>query len=179
MGKRIIFITGGCRSGKSRYALDYANRHFSKKFYLATCEPLDEEMVRRIENHKRARGPEWQTIEEPVQIVEIVNRITDDGVEAGVILLDCMTLWLTNLLLKWDDDRKVMDEVDRLADALRENPGSFIIVSNEVGMGIVPADPLGRRFRDLSGMANQKLARQADTVIFMVSGIPMFLKGRE
>jgi len=172
----MIFITGGCRSGKSRYALDYANRHFSKKSYLATCEPLDEEMARRIENHKKARGPEWQTIEEPV---EIVDRIAKDGVEEGVILLDCITLWLSNLLLGWDDDRRVMDEVGRLTEALRENPGSFIIVSNEVGMGIVPADPLGRRFRDLSGMANQRLAQQADTVIFMVSGIPLFLKGRE
>jgi len=176
MGKRIIFITGGCRSGKSRYALDYANSHFSKKFYLATCEPLDEEMARRIENHKGARGPEWQTIEEPV---EMVDRITHEGVESGVILLDCITLWLSNLLIKWDDDQKVMAEVGRLADALRKNQSSFIIVSNEVGMGIVPADPLGRRFRDLSGMANQKLAQQADTVIFMVSGIPLFLKGRE
>ncbi len=175
MGKRIIFITGGCRSGKSRYALDYANHHFSKKFYLATGEPLDEEMARRVENHKKVRGPEWQTIEEPV---EIVNRIEHHGDE-GVILLDCMTLWLSNLLIKWDDDQRVTDEVGKLTDALQKIHSSFIIVSNEVGMGIVPADPLSRRFRDLSGIANQRLAQQADTVIFMVSGIPLFLKGRE
>ena len=175
MDKRTILITGGCRSGKSRYALDFANRHFSKKFYLATAEPLDEEMARRVESHRKRRGPEWETIEEPV---EIVNKIVRHGTEAGVILLDCITLWLSNLLLKWDDDQKVADEVARLTEAIQKSRGSFIIVSNEVGMGIVPADPLSRRFRDLSGTANQRIARHADTVVFMVSGIPLFLKGQ-
>src|SRR4030042_406239 len=174
MGGRVIFITGGCRSGKSQYALDYANRHFHRKLYLATCQALDEEMVRRVENHKRLRGPEWSSIEEPVGIVDQI-RGCGDGVE--VVLLDCLTLWLSNLLLRGDEDSKIMAETDRLAQACRESRASIVIVSNEVGMGIVPVDPLSRRFRDLSGMANQRIAEMADTVVFMVSGIPMFLKG--
>jgi adenosylcobinamide kinase/adenosylcobinamide-phosphate guanylyltransferase len=174
MGKKMIFITGGCRSGKSRFALDYANQYFSKKIYLATCEALDEEMAQRIEHHKKMRGPEWQTVEEPVKIVER-TREYGDGVE--VILLDCITLWLSNLLTKGNTDLKIMDEINGFVEMIRQTPASFIVVSNEVGMGIVPADPLSRRFRDLSGMANQKIAEAANMVIFMVSGIPIFLKG--
>jgi adenosylcobinamide kinase/adenosylcobinamide-phosphate guanylyltransferase len=176
MGKRMILITGGCRSGKSRFALDDANRHFSKKLYLATCEALDEEMAQRIEDHKKMRGPEWQTVEEPIKIVEGIRQY-QDGVE--VILLDCITLWLSNLLTKGNTDLKIMDEINRFVEMIKQTPASLIIVSNEVGMGIVPVDPLGRRFRDLSGMANQRIAQVAETVIFMVSGIPIFLKGAE
>lgn len=176
MGKKIIFITGGCRSGKSRFALNYGNQHFSKKLYLATCEVLDEEMACRVENHKKMRGPEWQTIEEPI---EVVQKIRQYGNEVEVILLDCITLWLSNLLMKWGDDGRAMEEVEKLTEALKGSPSSFILVSNEVGMGIVPADPLSRRFRDIAGWANQKLAESVDTVIFMVSGIPIFLKGKE
>ena len=170
----MIFITGGCRSGKSRYALDYANQHFSKKLYLATCEALDEEMAQRIEHHKKMRGPEWQTVEEPIEIVEKIRQYGD---KVEVILLDCITLWLSNLLIKWNDDLRVMEEVNQLIDTIKQSQTFFIMVSNEVGMGIVPAEPLSRRFRDLSGMANQKIAEMADTVIFTVSGIPIFLKG--
>ncbi len=176
MGKRMIFITGGCRSGKSRYALDFANRHFSKKLFLATSEALDEEMAQRIENHKKVRGPEWQTIEEPV---DIVNKIKKDGAGAEVILIDCLTLWLYNLLMRWDNDLRIMEETEKLIDSLKNSPTSSILVSNEVGMGIVPADPLSRRYRDLLGAMNQRIAAALDTVIFMVSGIPLFLKGKE
>jgi adenosylcobinamide kinase/adenosylcobinamide-phosphate guanylyltransferase len=174
MGKRLIFITGGTRSGKSRFALDYANRHFSKKLYLATCEVLDEEIAERVENHKKMRGPEWKTVEEPIEIIDKINEY-GDRVEA--ILLDCITLWLSNLLMRQNSDVKIMDELDRFIKTIKQNQTSFIIVSNEVGMGIVPADSLGRRFRDLQGMANQKIAEAAETVILMVSGIPMILKG--
>ena len=176
MEKRMIFITGGCRSGKSRYALDYANRHFSKKLFLATSEALDEEMAQRIENHKKVRGPEWQTIEEPV---EIVNKIKEYGEDGKVILIDCLTLWLYNLLMRWGDDLRIIDETDKLTNIIKQNPASFILVSNEVGMGIVPADPLSRRYRDLLGTMNQRIAEALNTVIFMVSGIPLFLKGKE
>ncbi len=172
----MIFITGGCRSGKSRYALDYANRHFSKKLFLATCEALDEEMAQRIENHKKVRGSEWRTIEEPV---EIVNKIKEDGAGSEVILIDCLTLWLYNLLMKWDNELRIMEETEKLIDSLKKSPTSSILVSNEVGMGIVPADPLTRRYRDLLGAMNQKIAAALDAVIFMVSGIPIFLKGKE
>jgi adenosylcobinamide kinase / adenosylcobinamide-phosphate guanylyltransferase len=172
----MILITGGCRSGKSRFASDFANQHFSKKLYLATCEALDEEMAQRIEHHKKMRGPEWQTVEEPIKIVEGIRQY-EDGVE--VILLDCITLWLSNLLTKGNTDLKIMDEINRFVEMIKQTPASLVIVSNEVGMGIVPVDPLGRRFRDLSGMANQRIAQVAETVIFMVSGIPIFLKGAE
>ncbi len=172
----MIFITGGCRSGKSRFALDFANHHFSKKLFLATSEALDEEMAQRIENHKKARGPEWQTIEEPV---EIVNKIKECGGDGKVILIDCLTLWLYNLLMRWDDDARIIDETDNLINVIRQNPASFILVSNEVGLGIVPADPLSRRYRDLLGTMNQRIAAALDTVVFMVSGLPLFLKGKE
>jgi adenosylcobinamide kinase/adenosylcobinamide-phosphate guanylyltransferase len=176
MGKRMIFITGGCRSGKSRYALHYANQHFSKKLFLATCEVLDEEMAQRIENHKKMRGLEWQTVEEPVNIID---KIKKDGADSEVILIDCLTLWLYNLLMKWDSDLRIMEETETLIDTLNKSDASFILVSNEVGMGIVPADPLSRRYRDLLGTMNQRIAEALDTVIFMVSGIPIFLKGKE
>jgi adenosylcobinamide kinase/adenosylcobinamide-phosphate guanylyltransferase len=175
MGKRMIFITGGCRSGKSRYALHYANQHFSKKLFLATCEVLDEEMAQRIENHKKMRGLEWQTVEEPVNIID---KIKKDGADSEVILIDCLTLWLYNLLMKWDSDLRIMEETETLIDTLNKSDASFILVSNEVGMGIVPADPLSRRYRDLLGTMNQRIAEALDTVIFMVSGIPIFLKGK-
>jgi len=171
-----ILVTGGCRSGKSRYALNYADRHFNRKLFLATSEVLDEEMALRVEHHKKARGPEWETCEEPIDVVEKIGRY--DG-QVDVILLDCLTLWLSNLLIKWDDDLKVMEEVEKLADVIKESPTSLIVVTNEVGMGIVPAEPLARRFRDLSGTANQRIVEIADQVVLMVSGIPLFVKGKE
>ena len=172
----MIFVTGGCRSGKSRYALHYANQHFSKKLFMATCEALDEEMTRRIETHKKARGPEWQTIEEPI---EIVRKIRESGRDVEVILIDCLTLWLYNLLMKWDNDLEIIDETEKLIETIKQSPASFILVSNEVGMGIVPADALSRRYRDLLGTMNQRIAEALDTAIFMVSGIPIFLKGNK
>lgn len=176
MEKRMIFVTGGCRSGKSRYALHYANQHFSNKLFLATCEVLDEEMAQRIENHKKMRGLEWRTVEEPV---DIIDKIRKDRTDSEVILIDCLTLWLYNLLMKWDSDLRIMEETETLIDTLKKSDASFILVSNEVGMGIVPADPLSRRYRDLLGTMNQRIAEALDTVIFMVSGIPIFLKGKE
>ena len=176
MDKRLIFVTGGCRSGKSQFALDYANRRFQNKLYLATCEALDEEMVRRIEHHQLRRGSDWQTVEEPIKIADAIKQHAND---MEVILLDCMTLWLSNLLMRKKDDREIMNELSRLVDTVSQGQTSFVFVSNEVGMGLVPTEPLGRRFRDLSGMTNQKIAEVAQTVVFMVSGIPIFLKGEE
>ena len=172
----LIFVTGGCRSGKSQFALDYANDHFPKKLYLATCEALDEEMAKRIENHKKRRGADWQTVEEPIKIAEAIRQHQND---IDVILLDCITLWLSNLLMRQKSNHEIMNEVTGLIDTVTQGQTSSILVSNEVGMGIVPIEPLGRRFRDLSGIANQKLAEAAQTVIFMVSGIPMILKGKQ
>ncbi|MGZ3493703.1 MAG: bifunctional adenosylcobinamide kinase/adenosylcobinamide-phosphate guanylyltransferase, partial [Thermodesulfobacteriota bacterium] len=99
--------------------------------------------------------------------------------KSEVILTDCLTLWLYNLLMRWDNDLRIMEETERLIDSLKKSPSSSILVSNEVGLGIVPADPLSRRYRDLLGAMNQRIAGALDTVIFMVSGIPLFLKGKE
>jgi adenosylcobinamide kinase/adenosylcobinamide-phosphate guanylyltransferase len=176
MDKRLIFVTGGCRSGKSQFALDYASRHFQKKLYLATCEAFDEEMVKRIEQHQLRRGSDWQTVEEPIKIAEAIKQ---HGKDMEVILLDCVTLWLSNLLMREKDDREIVNEVDEFIDTMKQAQSSCVIVSNEVGMGLVPVAALGRRFRDLSGMANQKMAQAAQTVVFMVSGIPILLKGKE
>jgi adenosylcobinamide kinase/adenosylcobinamide-phosphate guanylyltransferase len=176
MDQRLILVTGGCRSGKSQFALDYANRHFHKKIYLATCEALDEEMVKRIEQHQLRRGSDWQTVEESIKIADAIKQHEKD---MEVILLDCMTLWLSNLLMRKKEDGEIMNELDKFIDTMNQAQSSFVIVSNEVGMGLVPVEPLGRRFRDLSGMANQKIAEVAQTVVFMVSGIPIFLKGKE
>jgi adenosylcobinamide kinase/adenosylcobinamide-phosphate guanylyltransferase len=133
-------------------------------------------MVKRIEDHKKRRGLDWQTVEEPINIVEAIRQ---HGNDKEVILLDCITLWLSNLLMRQESDHAIMEEVSRLMDTVKKGQPSLIFVSNEVGMGIVPVEPLGRRFRDLAGMANQKIAEAAQTVIFMVSGIPIFLKGKE
>ena len=133
-------------------------------------------MVRRVEQHKKTRGPDWLTIEEPWQIVEKIGEYTNRG---EVILLDCMTLWLSNLMMRWEEDQKITEEVNKLVRALEQRQISFLLVSNEVGMGIVPAAPLARRFRDLAGFTNQRIAAIADKVVFMVSGIPIFLKGTE
>ena len=176
MDKKLIFVTGGCRSGKSQFALDYASRNYHKKIYLATCEALDEEMAKRIEDHKKKRGMDWQTVEEPIKIAEA---IAQHGKSVDVFLLDCITLWLSNLLMRQKSDHEIMQEVSRLIDMVKQSQASIIFVSNEVGMGLVPVELLGRRFRDLAGMANQKIAEVAQTVIFMVSGLPMFLKGKE
>ncbi len=132
-------------------------------------------MSLRVEEHRRMRGKEWITVEEPINVIEKIEQYQD---QMEVILLDCITLWLSNLILKWNDDLKIMNEIDRFTDVAMQVQSSLILVSNEVGMGIVPADPLGRRFRDLSGMVNQRIASVAKRVIFMVSGIPIFLKGK-
>ncbi len=127
-----------------------------------------------MELHQKARGPEWKTVEEPLAIAE---KIRETAAGSDVILIDCLTLWLSNLMMRGDEDRKIMEEVEALAETLQKRETSIILVSNEVGLGIVPADPLGRRFRDLAGFANQRMAEVADKVVFMVSGIPLFLKG--
>ena len=170
MDTTLIFVTGGCRSGKSQFALDFANRHFRKKLYLATCEAFDEEMAKRIEDHKKKRASAWRTVEEPVRIADAIRECRNN---TEVVLLDCITLWLSNLLLRQKSDHEVMNEVTTLIDMVKQGPSSSIIVSNEVGQGLVPPYPVGRVYRDLLGWANQRLAQEADDVIWMVAGIPV------
>ncbi|MEW6587388.1 MAG: bifunctional adenosylcobinamide kinase/adenosylcobinamide-phosphate guanylyltransferase [Nitrospirota bacterium] len=203
---RIILITGGARSGKSSFAIQRASACGSKKAYIATAEGLDEEMRQRIEAHRKQRGNDWRTFEEPLEIADLLKNI---GRECGVIVLDCLTLWLSNVTTRSQNSghrnqksevrsqrselrarsseqrtKSVETEIKRLLDSLRRfkdspSDGSrrLFIVSNEVGMGIVPDNELSREFRDLAGFLNQKIADIADEVYFMVSGIPVKVKG--
>ncbi|MDP2799153.1 MAG: bifunctional adenosylcobinamide kinase/adenosylcobinamide-phosphate guanylyltransferase [Deltaproteobacteria bacterium] len=171
--KKTILVTGGCRSGKSRFALDYANRHFTNRLYLATGQALDEEMKERIKEHQRQRGQDWRTVEEPLNIAGVIEQ---EAAKAGVILIDCVTLWVSNMLLRDMPEEEIMHSVGALAEKIHKPLCSFILVTNEVGAGIVPENRLARRFRDLVGMVNQKLAACADEVYWLVSGIPIKIK---
>lgn len=168
----LIFITGGARSGKSRHALQLS-QGFRRKAFVATAVVTDEEMRARIQKHESERGPEWQTFEEPYDIPRL---IAQKAAHFDLMLIDCLTFWVSNLLLKEEDDRRIAEHIRRLKEQLTQRPCAFIVVSNEVGMGLVPDHPLGRRFRDLVGLANQEMAAAADRVVFMVSGIPLELK---
>jgi adenosylcobinamide kinase/adenosylcobinamide-phosphate guanylyltransferase len=171
--KKLIFITGGARSGKSDFALKLAQRFAGRKAYLATARALDEEMAERIQKHKRNRPQDWQTLEEPLRVAKVLREKAD---HFSVILLDCLTLWISNsMMAKWSE-KKILREADRLFEVSQGMKGTVIIVSNEVGLGIVPDNPSARIFRDLSGLIHQKVARQADEVYFMVNGLPLQLK---
>lgn len=171
--KRIVLVTGGCRSGKSSFALDYAVRHFSKRTYLATCEPLDEEMSERIRRHKETRGPEWRTIEEPLYVAEAVSK---ESAGTDVILLDCLTMWVSNMVVRNLQPEEVFDAVEKLVAEIQNANCSQILVTNEVGAGIVPDNTLARLFRDIAGAVNQKIAVHSDEVYLMVAGIPVRIK---
>ena len=175
---RTIFITGGTRSGKSVFAEKVALEYGTPLGYLATAQPLDNEMDQRIHLHRQRRGNAWQTIEEPLLLEETLRRL--DG-RFNAILVDCVTLWLTNMLLRHETmgqgiESRILNEVERLATALPTLATPLILVSNEVGMGIVPEHRLGRLFRDIAGQANQILAATADEAWLVASGIPLRLK---
>lgn len=168
-----LLVTGGVRSGKSRYALRRAEAAGISRCYLATAQPHDTEMQDRIARHQRERGPSWRTVEEPFAVPE---RLTDLG---PVILVDCLTLWLSNLLHVHmePESRRIEDAFARLCQAVASSEHTIILVTNEVGMGIVPVSPLGRRFRDLAGILAQAVAEVCDEVVFVAAGLPLRLKG--
>jgi adenosylcobinamide kinase/adenosylcobinamide-phosphate guanylyltransferase len=172
MGK-IIFITGGARSGKSRLAESLAEGFGTPLCYLATGEARDEEMADRIAAHRARRGNDWQTVEEPLRLLEAL-KAAEGRFQA--VLVDCVTLWLTNLLLSHEDASRALTEVRALAESLPDLTTPLILVSNEVGMGIVPDNALARTFRDLAGKSNQILAAAADEVYVTISGMPLKLK---
>ncbi|MBW1675467.1 MAG: bifunctional adenosylcobinamide kinase/adenosylcobinamide-phosphate guanylyltransferase [Deltaproteobacteria bacterium] len=172
--KEIVFITGGCRSGKSKFALAFADRHFERKVFMATCCVQDEEMRQRIKEHQKARGSDWQTVEVSTALSEAV---ASHSRHADVILIDCLTLWVSNLLADGASQEQILVRTDALTQAIEEATCSVILVSNEVGTGIVPENALARRFRDVAGLVNQKVAACADSVVWMVAGIPVFVKG--
>jgi adenosylcobinamide kinase/adenosylcobinamide-phosphate guanylyltransferase len=175
---KTIFITGGTRSGKSRFAEQIASDFSAPHCYLATAQALDDEMGERINKHQQRRGDTWHTIEEPLHLTQ--SLAVNDGIYS-VILIDCLTLWLSNLVLLYEDlgeetERRLMDDVHRLAATLRGMATPVIIVSNEVGMGIVPEHRLGRLFRDIAGQANQIMAASVSEAWLVASGIPLRLK---
>ncbi len=170
----IILITGGARSGKSRLAERIVSSFGSPIGYLATCEARDAEMDQRIIRHRERRGAEWTTLEEPLRLTETL--VAADG-RFNAILVDCITLWLSNLLLTHDDPVKVLTVVRDFAVSAPRLATPLILVTNEVGMGIVPENRLARLFRDLAGEANELLAATADEVHLVVSGIPLKIKG--
>jgi len=170
-------ILGGARSGKSSYALKFAERNWRRPLYVATAEASDLEMQERIAAHKKARGKRWDCAEEPLEIARLIQRVGKLYPAKDVLLVDCLTLWLSNVFLregKKSFDRRRMD----LLKAVRNSARSLILVSNEVGLGIVPDNDLGRQFRDLAGWLNQDLAAVADTVVFIAAGLPVVLKGK-
>lgn len=170
---KTIFITGGARSGKSRLAEELAIKHGEPLLYVATAAFGDAEMAARIARHQERRGPAWQTIEEQYDLAGVLTG--HDG-WFGAILVDCITLWLTNLLLDPDRCDSALDHVRELAVTVKQMNTPVILVSNEVGMGIVPDNALARRFRDLAGEANEILAAATDEVYVMFSGLPLKIK---
>lgn len=169
----ITLVTGGCRSGKSSFAVKMAKK-FNKVVYVATAEPLDAEMSARIRKHKKERPASWKTIEEPVKIARALGTM-----DAEAVIVDCLTLWVSNLMRKSFDEARAASEAHALARVCRKMKGKVFLVTNETGLGIVPADPCTRLYRDCLGRINQIIAAKADRVVLMVSGIPLLLKGRK
>jgi adenosylcobinamide kinase / adenosylcobinamide-phosphate guanylyltransferase len=167
---RLLLVLGGARSGKSRYAEQAIEAAAGGGLYLATAGIGDADMAARIAQHKARRGPTWTTLEEPI---EIAARIETDARADRPILVDCLTLWLSNLM---HADRDVEAETERLLAALAAARGSVVLVANEVGLGIVPETALGRAFRDHAGRLNQRVAAAAERVVFLAAGLPMLLK---
>ena len=170
--KRIILVTGGSRSGKSKHALELA-APYSQKIFIATAEATDDEMRARIELHRRERDRSFRTLEEPVDLAAALTSLPED---TEVAVLDCITVWLGNLLHRGKLNQGIYPEVDTFLDTLKAPPCQLILVTNEVGMGIIPGEPATRRFRDIAGGMNQQLAQLAHEVILTVCGIPVRIK---
>jgi len=166
-----VFILGGARSGKSARAQALADAGAARRVFIATAEAMDAEMAKRIARHRTARGAGWTTVEAPL---DLVGALSDHMAVDAACLVDCLTLWLSNLM---HHDRHVEDETASLCDLLARARGRVILVSNEVGMGLVPETPLGRRFRDAQGRLNQRVAAACRRVEFVAAGLPLTLKG--
>jgi len=173
--KKKIFVLGGCRSGKSSYALEMSQKFSGdNKVFIATCIPHDDEMKQRVARHQEERSQAWETVEAPLLLPEAV---TEKSRTADTIIIDCLTLWVSNLLMESADSEKIEMHISRLTEAIENSQCPLVLVSNEVGHGIVPENKLARQFRDLVGFVNQAVAGCADKVIWTVAGIPMRIKG--
>ncbi|MDE3016530.1 MAG: bifunctional adenosylcobinamide kinase/adenosylcobinamide-phosphate guanylyltransferase [Pseudomonadota bacterium] len=169
---KITFILGGARSGKSSYAEQLARQIRRPRIYIATAEALDEEMQVRIAEHRRRRGDDWTTLEVPLAIAEIIQNPSH---KKSLILVDCLTLWLSNLMRHGLD---ITAQSQALTEALQSTQARVILVSNEVGQGIVPDNPLARRFIDRTGILHQQVAAVAGRVVWVAAGVPTIIKGK-
>jgi len=174
MGK-LIFITGGARSGKSKYAAKLAKNISRKVLFLATGTAKDEEMKKRIEEHKKSRPIYWETVEETKDIASALLNIKSSY---KVIIIDCLTFFISNLLLDGIDEKTILGEIKKIVEIILKADYTTIVISNEVGGGIVPDNELGRKFRDTAGLTNQIIAESAQQVYLVVSGIPIKIKGK-
>ena len=173
---KVALVLGGARSGKSRYGLSLAESFPAPRLFVATGEARDQEMADRIMAHQAERGPGWETREIPLELPEAVG---DGQGRYGAILVDCLTMWLANLMLRQDlDEAGFKAAGGRLLAALDRVASPTVFVSNEVGLGIVPEGPLARKYRDWLGWLHQQVARSADLVVLVVAGLPLVLKGR-
>ena len=171
----VTLVLGGVRSGKSHYA-EQLGEGAGRVVFVATAEARDDEMQRKVERHQNTRPQHWETVEEPLDLVEVIVR---HGPGCDLMIIDCLTFFAANLLEARGDDRLSIEQaVDDLCLALQAPPCSVVLVSNEVGSGVVPAYPSGRRFRDLLGEMNQSVARAASNVLLLVAGLPLVLKGK-
>jgi adenosylcobinamide kinase/adenosylcobinamide-phosphate guanylyltransferase len=168
---KVILVGGGARSGKSSHALAAARALGARRTFVATARRYDDDLSARIDRHVRDRGPDFTTVEEPLAVPELLARL--EGADVAVV--DCLTLWISNLLLDGADDARVEARIEDLCRALEAPPCHVVLVTNEVGMGLHPDTPLGRRFRDLAGRAHQRLARVSDEVHFAVMGLVLRL----
>lgn len=165
----LTFILGGARSGKSSFALKLTNGKVVA--FIATALPLDDEMKERVEKHKKERPFHWKTIEAPEDIIQAIRNVKDED----CIIIDCLTLWVSNLLERYSDEY-ISERAEEIAHYARSIDKEVIVVSNEVGLGIVPEYPIARRYRDILGRVNQIFANLSQRVYFMISGIPMEVK---
>ncbi|MDD5042902.1 MAG: bifunctional adenosylcobinamide kinase/adenosylcobinamide-phosphate guanylyltransferase [Candidatus Omnitrophica bacterium] len=173
MGK-LIFITGGSRSGKSSLAVKIASKIKKKKVFIATCIPQDREMEERVRLHRLNRPSSWKTIEPSPDLLCLLSRETKEN---RVLIIDCLTLFVSGLLMRKAKEEAIKSEVKKAAETIKKGKATAVIVSNEVGCGLVPENRLGRLFRDIAGSCNQEIARYADEVFYMVAGIPIKIKG--
>jgi len=172
---QVILVIGGCRSGKSGFALDAAEKIAKKdRFFIATSLQLDSEMRDRILRHQEERGPDWTTIDAPIQLPAAIITYCETG---RVLLVDCITMWLSNLLLDQEIAPNIGEYIEDIKASLKRAACPVILVTNEVGTGIVPENRLAREYRDLVGSVNQQLAELADQVVMVVAGIPVCIKG--
>jgi adenosylcobinamide kinase/adenosylcobinamide-phosphate guanylyltransferase len=166
----ITTLTGGARSGKSTYAVNLGRRHQGPVLFVATAPPLDDDMKSRIARHVAER-PDWPTVEEPFDISQLIRAATSPT----LVIVDCLTLWVSNLMWRGDTDAEVESVASRLADDLRTTSADVILITNEVGLGVHPESELGRRYRDLLGRVNQIFVAVSDRALFMMSGRPLTL----